>query len=137
MVSYQIIDIALDDSREVRADNGLVEVFQAGLSSHFLRVQEHSFPDVSCLSKKESPALICSLICYKELHKRMCEMTLRAFAWPPEVKNAMSMANSNHFSGFTGCGDEVTNEQVDNREVSIITLQTNSPNMKTGRPSIS
>lgn len=67
----------------------------------------------------------------------MCEMTLRAFAWPPEGKNAILMANSNHFSGFTGYGDEVTNEQVDNREVSMIMLQTNSPNMKTGKSPIS
>ena len=53
MLSYQIIDIALDDSHEVKADNDVVKAFQAGLSNYFLRVQDHSFPDVSCLSKKE------------------------------------------------------------------------------------
>ena len=62
----------------------------------------------------------------------MREMTLRAFAWPPEVKNAMSMANSNHFSGFTGYGDEVTNGQVDNREVSIrMTMLNTRPTLQT------
>lgn len=39
------------------------------------------------------------------------------FRWPSEVKNAMSMAKSQHFLGFTGRGDEVTNANVDNRDV--------------------
>lgn len=47
----------------------------------------------------------------------MCEMTVRAFAWSPAIKNAMSKTKNPHFLGFTGRGEEITNEEVDNREV--------------------
>ncbi|ERF69364.1 hypothetical protein EPUS_09485 [Endocarpon pusillum Z07020] len=87
------------------ANDALIEAFQAGLATHFLRIQDQSFPS--------------------ELHDRMCDMTLDAFAWPPEVKSAMSMANSKHFLGFTGRGDELTNDHVDNREVFDFVLESN------------
>ena len=114
MESFQIIDIILNDSSEMLANNALVEALQTGLASHFLRIQDHSFPSVISI---EMLVFSYALTCCKELHDRMCEMTLRAFAWPLEVKSAMSMANSKHFLGFTSRSDEMTNDLVDNREV--------------------
>lgn len=50
----------------------------------------------------------------------MAKLTQDAFNWPDSIKQSISKHRSPHFLGFTGIGDERTNNGVDQREVRML-----------------